>query len=117
MNNEYLAILGQKKDVLKKLIVSDRNYLDPQAQKKHQNRVNRAKQFTVELEEASLLLNSELNVKQVSRSSFFKELKSADMGSLEFDGLYCKIALLQNFGSGNLWIFYTNPLNCVYSNS
>ena len=73
----------------------------------HKRRLENAKIFLDELEEVEMLLISGVPMKMVPRPTFEKQIKKADFATIEFDGQFCQIAIIQNFLSEGIWLIHT----------
>ncbi len=111
-DKKILKQLEAKKSRLEHIANSDYP-LDPLLEKAHERRVENAKSFLDELEEVLTIVEVGLNIKLVPRPTFDKQVKRADFATLEFDGEYCKIALIQNYPYDNLWLIFTAPLESL----
>ena len=75
----------------------------------HERRVRNAGIYINELDEVTL----QEKAKQVKLSTFNKEVENADVSSIEFDGQFCKLALIQNWGNADRWVLYLAPLSKI----
>ena len=87
--------------------------IDPKKVKVHKRKVLNANNFINELEEITGILDFGLNIKLVPRPTFEKQVAKADFASMEFDGEFCKIALIQNYPYDNLWLVYTATVESI----
>lgn len=69
--------------------------------------------FLDELDEVKVVLNFDNNVKLVSLNEFNSLLVSADASNIEFDGEFCKLALLQNVNLPSEWLLYVAPIESI----
>lgn len=111
-SNAIKKQLENKQARLEKIAVSDypsglQNFKD------HERKVLNATNFINELEEVTGILDFGLNVKLVPRPTFEKQVAKADFASMEFDGEFCKIALIQNYPYDNLWLVYTATVESI----
>ena len=104
--------LESKQARLEKIAVSDYP-IDPKKVKVHKRKVLNANNFINELEEITGILDFGLNIKLVPRPTFEKQVAKADFASMEFDGEFCKIALIQNYPYDNLWLVYTAAVESI----
>ena len=71
------------------------------------------KLFLKELEEIMSVVETDLNVRIVPRPTFEKQIEKADFATMEFDGEFCKIAIVENFPNDSLWLVYTMPVDLL----
>lgn len=86
---------------------------DPQKQDAHIKKLGKAKCYLEELREVKELLGCGVNLKLVPRPTFEKQVAKADFATLEFDGEFCKIAIVSNYPFDNLWLIYTSALESL----
>lgn len=111
-DKKILNQLEAKKSRLENIANSDYP-VDPSLNKSHERRVQNAKAFLDELEEVLTLVDVGLNIKLVPRPTFEKQVERADFATLEFEGEYCKVALIQNYPYDNLWLIHTAPVESI----
>ncbi len=80
--------------------------VDPEKKEAHLKKADKAKRFLEELQEVKGLLGCGVNVKLVPRPTFEKQVAKADFATMEFDGEFCKIAIILNYPFDNLWLIY-----------
>lgn len=74
----------------------------------HERKKENAGIYLDELSEVTLQ-----KAKQVKITTFRKEVENADESSIEFDGQFCKLALIQNWGQRDKWLLYLAPLSTI----
>lgn len=72
-----------------------------------------AKRYLEELREVKELLGCGVNLNLVPRPTFEKQVAKADFATLEFDGEFCKIAIVSNYPFDNLWLIYASALESL----
>ena len=104
--------LNSKKARLQKII----NSQDPKNLALYDAHIGRqidASHFLSELEEVSAFFDNKMDVRLVSVSTLNKQVVKADFATIEFDGEYCKLALVQNFPYNDLWLLYVAPVESI----
>lgn len=79
----------------------------------HERRVENAEIFLRELKELIALLNPYMDAKITRLSTIKKELTAAEIGRMEFNGKYCKLACIQHFADTPHWLIYTAPISVL----
>ncbi len=75
--------------------------------------ISNVSDFIDELEEVRNFLDFGLNVKLVSKPIFEKQVAKADFASMEYNGKYCKVALIQNYSADNFWLVYVAAVESI----
>lgn len=79
----------------------------------HLRRQTNSLTFLEELEEVKLVLYSPNKLSLVSLDEFNTMLSSADASNIEFDGMFCKLALIQKVNYPNEWALYVAPVESI----
>ena len=81
----------------------------------HERRVSNAKIFLDELDVISTVLADGLNfdVYLVPRATLDKQVEKADFATVDFDGMFCKLYLIQNYPYGDVWLLYVAPVEDI----
>jgi len=73
----------------------------------------KAERFLTELEEINDFLGEE-SVVLLQKNSFEKKLRDADESEIEYDGEFCKVAVIYNYPYNNgQWILYTAAVSSL----
>ena len=114
MKNDEKALrqIAAKKEKLLHIIDSDYP-INRRLHEAHTRKVKHAQKFLKEFEEIEPLLEGAFNINIVPRPTFEKQIKKADFCTMEFDGVYCRIAVVQNYPFDNLWLIYTASLGTL----
>lgn len=86
---------------------------DPQKKDAYIRKLGKAQRYLEELREVKELLGCGVNLNLVPRPTFEKQVAKADFATLEFDGEFCKIAIVSNFPFDNLWLIYASALESL----
>ncbi|MBE5821615.1 MAG: hypothetical protein E7311_03380 [Clostridiales bacterium] len=69
--------------------------------------------FLNELDEVTFVLDSDNDVVLVNKAEFDNLVESADTSNIEFDGVFCKLALLQTFPEKDKWALFVAPVESI----
>jgi len=109
---KIIAQLDSKKLRLKKAL--DAGYpIDPALVEAHERRMSNAEIFLEELDALSYLLNLDMNIQLVYLSTLEKQAEKADFASIDFDGQFCKLFLIQNYPYDSMWLLYVAPVESI----
>ena len=87
--------------------------IDPSLSEAHERRLENAKAFLAELADVSYLLNLNLNIQLVSLPTLQKQIEKADFATLDFDGQFCKLVVIQNYPYDDMWLLYVAPVESI----
>lgn len=79
----------------------------------HAIKVERASKFFDELAEVSSFVEDSFDIRLVPLETIDKQIEKADFATIEFEGEYCKLVLVQNFPYDDLWLLYTAPIKSI----
>lgn len=79
----------------------------------HYRKLENAPIFIEELTDIICFLEIEPNIKLVTLPTLKKQCEKADFASVEFDGEFCKLVLIQNFPYDDLWLLYVAPVESI----
>ncbi len=105
--------LENKQARLERIAISNCHSNDSERIAIQETRISDAKRFINELEEIKDILDFDLNIKLVPKPTFEKQVTKADFASMEYDGEFCKIALIQNYPYDNLWLVYAVAIESI----
>ena len=109
---KILKQFASKKERLQKVLASQ-NPINPNLYSAHERKLTNANFFLSELTEAENLLLSSGDIRLVTLSTLEKQIEKADFSSMEFDGEFCKIALIENYPYDSLWLLWIAPVESI----
>lgn len=113
-DTETIAKQLKSKELQLKKILQSQFPCDPALAEAHVRRQRNAKAFLKDLNDISYVVNLDLNIELVSKSTLQKRIKMADIATVDFDGEYCKLVIIQNFPEDdNLWLLWVAPVSSV----
>ena len=69
-----------------------------------EERSRAARRYLAEIQEISSLLGMGHEVEWISRAKFDRSVRAAEYASLDYDGEFCKIAIVSNFTDEPKWL-------------
>lgn len=87
--------------------------LDPSLTEAHERKLENAKIFLKELADISYVVNLDLNIRLVSKSTLDKQVEKADFATVDFDGQFCKLIIIQNYPYDDLWLLWVAPVESI----
>lgn len=89
--------------VSKKATISPFVY-DPAIIRHLEEKARAAKRYLLELQDVSSLLGMGHDVEWMRKKRFNRCMREADYSSMDFDGEFCKVAIIYNFPDEPKWI-------------
>lgn len=111
-NTEIRKQLEHKRNRLNK-VLNSRFPKNPYMCGCHYRKLENASIFIEELTDIICFLKAEVDIKLVTLPTFKKQCEKADFASVEFDGEFCKLVLIQNFPYDDLWLLYVAPVESI----
>ena len=103
----------EAKEARLKRILQSEYPTDPAKKDAHIRKIINAERFLDELSEAKAVVGCGVNLKLVPRPTFEKQVDKADFATMEFDGEFCKVAIILNYPYDNLWLIYVAPVESI----
>lgn len=110
--NQITEQLNKKEDLLDRILCSDFP-IRPELADGHRRRQINSKLFLSELREIRELIDVPVDLVLVTHSTFTKQIEKADFSSMEYDGIYCKLASIQNFPYDDIYLLYVASVNSI----
>lgn len=79
---------------------------------KNPEKATRAESFLTEIEDIKDFLQEEAVV-LLQKNSFEKKLREADEFAMEYDGEFCKVAVIYEYPKNGQWIIYTAAVSSL----
>ena len=110
-NKELLKKLEERKVKLSE-IANTAEPINPRLWDAHNSKVSRAEHYIYEIDRllTSLLLTSK-EISIVSLNKFTKKVDTADLATIVDEGLFFKVALINNFPEDEYVLIYLAPLS------
>lgn len=79
-------------------------------------KISKATDFIEELQEVLNLLQTVkgTTIKLVSKPTFEKQTANADFATIEYDGIFCQIMLIERYPDYRTWLIYTQPISSLW---
>lgn len=74
-------------------------------------RIENAENFLSELSEVRIILGEDVQL--VTKKALTKLSNKADCASVEFDGEFCKLILVQTYPYRDAWLLYVAPVESI----
>ena len=104
--------INSKKDRLEKVLNSNAPII-VSLMEAHERKIAHAELFLSELTEVTEFWDAETNLHLVPLSMLETQTAKADFASVEFEGKFCKLILVQNYPYGDLWLLYVASVESI----
>jgi len=112
-NHEKVVKEIQRKENSLNKILNSQLPRNPEFDDIHQARKEAAKNFLDELSEVTAFIEDSTEIVLVPMETLEKQVAKADFATIEFDGEYCTLALVQNFPYNDVWFLCIAPVTSI----